>query len=164
MLPVCTPGTLTAERCWRHRGCVLPVCTPGWTVLEAPRVCAAGVHTWLDGAGVTAGECCRCAHLAGRCWRHRGCVLPVCTPGWTVLEAPRVCAAGVHTWLDGAGGTAGVCCRCAHLSGRCWRHRGCVLPVCTPGTRLDGAGGTAGECCRCAHLAHLAGRCWRHRW
>ena len=39
----------------------------GWTVLEAPRLSAAGVHT--------------CAHL--------------CTPGWTVLEAPRLSAAGV---------------------------------------------------------------------
>ena len=106
---------------------MLPVCTPGWMVLEAPRVSAAGVHTWLDGAGGTAGVCYRCAHLAGRCWRHRGCVLPVCTPGWMVLEAPRVSAADVHTWhtwLDGAGGTAGECCRCAHLAGRCWRHRG----------------------------------------
>jgi len=65
----------------------------GWTVLEAPRVSAAGVHTW-----------------------H--------THGWTVLEAPRVSAAGVHTWLDDVGGTAGVCCRCAHLAGWCWRHRG----------------------------------------
>ena len=54
-------------------------------------------------------------HTAGRCWRHRGWVLPVCTPGWTVLEAPRVSAAGVHTW---------------HTAGRCWRHRGWVLPVC----------------------------------
>jgi len=44
--------------------------------------------------------------------------------GWTVLEAPRVSAAGVHTWLDDVGGTAGVCCRCAHLAGWCWRHRG----------------------------------------
>ena len=44
---------------------MLPVCTPG---------------TRLDGVGGTAGECCRCAHLA-----H----------GWTVLEAPRVSAAGV---------------------------------------------------------------------
>jgi len=63
--------------------------------------------------------------------------------GWTVLEAPRLSAAGVHT--------------CAHL----------YTPV---HTWLDGAGGTAAECCRCAYLytpvhtcAHLAGRCWRHR-